>query len=630
MKNLLALILFSISTITAQVSVSDLERLSNNQLDVLRSELQNSLKPTDISNENKTSNLQQINISPKPLIKTNDFFGYNYFDKSISFFDNIPTPVDFQLGPGDNVTLSLWGETNSRENFIINKEGLIYYKNIGFINISNLTLDAAEIVLKEQLSKIYSTLDDGSTKLMLELGKLRSINVFFSGEVKNPGVNLIHPFSDVYAAIIQSGGVSDTGTLRNIQIIRSGKIIDQIDFYSFFINGKNNFSNVKLLDGDVIHIPVVKNRVQIVGEVVRPTFYELLDNDTLSDLIGFAGGLKALSSDKVIIREVTPMEIRQNNDSAKLGLISSLKESSKKTLRNGTKITILPIADNDTDVTVLGRVTFPGNYPYMNNSLKDVLDLAGGFDDPIFRKTIVDEILVMRRDENQLYSKEIKVQYADAESFPLEVNDKILVYENTNYDRNNTYRIKGEVLRPGVYPLNKSTLTLGEAINLSGGITDIGSINSISISKEIDIINEDGVKSKVQDLVGNINLNFQISDRNIITVLPKTNVVKVDGNVYSPGFIGYSTRMSMRKAIELAGGYKPNSLKRNAFVVRANGEIEQAQILRGRAKMVFPGDKIFVPVDPDPDEFDISSFISNFSSTLANIAAILIIIDRNN
>lgn len=624
MKNLLAFIIFSISTIIAQVSVSDLKKLSNNQLDAIRSELQNS----PIDNENETPDLQKVDISPKPQVKTNDFFGYKYFDKSISFFDNIPTPVDFQLGPGDKITLSLWGETNSRENFTINKEGLIYYKNIGFINISNLTLDAAEIVLTEQLSKIYSTLNDGSTKLMLELGKLRSINVFFSGEVKNPGVNLIHPFSDVYSAIIQSGGVSDTGTLRNIQIIRSGEIIDQIDFYSFFINGKNNFSNVKLLDGDVIHIPVVENRVQIVGEVVRPNFYELLNDDTLSDLIGFAGGLKALSSDKVIIREVAPIEIRQNNDSAKLGLISSLKEASNKTLINGTKITILPIADNDTDVTVLGRVTFPGDYPYMNNSLKDVLDLAGGFEDPIFRKTIIDEILVMRRDENQYYSKEYKVPYADADSFSLEVNDKILVYENINYSKNDTYKIVGEVLRPGTYPLNQKELTLKEAINLSGGITEQGSINSISVAQALDTVTAEGIKSTSKNLVGNIDLNFKISDGNIITILPKANVIKVDGNVYSPGLVAHIKGMNVNQAIKLAGGYKPYSLKRNTYIVRANGEIEKA-LGRGRLKQVYSGDRIFVPVDPNPDEFDVSSFIADLSSTLANIAAILILIDRN-
>ena len=86
----------------------------------------------------------------------------------------------------------------------------------------------------------------------------------------------------------------------------------------------------------------------------------------------------------------------------------------------------------------------------------------------------------------------------------------------------------------------------------------------------------------------------------------------------------------MSKAIELAGGYKPYSMKSRAYVIRANGEIEKANLFRGRAKRVFPGDSVFVPVNPDPDEFDITSFIADLSSTLANIAAILIIVENNN
>ena len=108
-------------------------------------------------------------------------------------------------------------------------------------------------------------------------------------------------------------------------------------------------------------------------------------------------------------------------------------------------------------------------------------------------------------------------------------------------------------------------------------------------------------------------------------------MVKVDGNVYSPGLIAHSGEnvMSMSKAIELAGGYKPYSIKKRAYVIRANGEIESANLFRGRAKRVFPGDSIFVPVEPDPVEFDITSFVSDLSTTLANIAAILILIDNN-
>ena len=107
------------------------------------------------------------------------------------------------------------------------------------------------------------------------------------------------------------------------------------------------------------------------------------------------------------------------------------------------------------------------------------------------------------------------------------------------------------------------------------------------------------------------------------------NVIRVNGNVYNPGLVAYDKRMTMARAIELAGGYKPYSIKRKSYVQRANGGIEKVDILNGRAKRVYPGDTIFVPANPNPSDFEITGFIADLSSTLANIAAILIIIDNN-
>ena len=159
----------------------------------------------------------------------------------------------------------------------------------------------------------------------------------------------------------------------------------------------------------------------------------------------------------------------------------------------------------------------------------------------------------------------------------------------------------------------------------------MGSINSVSVTKKLVSIDLDGNEIIEEELVKNISLDFQIADGNTITILPKTNVIKVDGNVYNPGFIAHQSGrgMTLANAVELAGGYKPYSLKRSSYVVRSNGEIEQVNLFRGRAKRVFPGDAVFVPSDPNPDEFDITSFIADLSATLANIAAILVIADNN-
>ena len=294
-------------------------------------------------------------------------------------------------------------------------------------------------------------------------------------------------------------------------------------------------------------------------------------------------------------------------------------------------------------MTVFGQVTFPGDYPafriakssdnqtiLQNTNLREVLDLAGGFEDPVFRKTINDNIVILRLDEKEFYGKEFNINYKDASNFILNVNDKIFVYQNPNYFNDFSYTIDGEINKPGTYPLREG-LTLGDAIKLAGGVTEIGSINSLTVSKDLLRIDENGDEILETELVANIDLEFVIADKNKITILPKTNVVRVSGNVYNPGLISHQSGrgMSMANAIELAGGYKPNSLKKRAYVVRANGEIDKANIFRGRTKRVYPGDSIFVPLDPNPDEFDITSFIADLSTTLANIAAILLIADNN-
>ena len=628
----------------------DIKRLSNSQLDALKKELSQSETNQDDLDFKQPTKFNEVIVKSESEINKpediEDYFGYDYFYNEINFFDNIPTPSDFKLGPGDEIIISLWGQTNSRETFIINKEGLIYYKNLGFINVSNKTLKEAESLLRNELSKIYSSLNnqDDGTQIMLELGQLKSINVFLTGNINKPGIHLVHPFSDVFTSLVQAGGVDTNGSLRNVEIKRDNKTIAIVDFYTFFLSGINSFSTTRILDGDIIHVPPVSNRIKIEGEIINSGFYELLDTESLSTLLKYGGGVKPTASNKAILESIAPISDRESDDVAKTSSTINLSNPYQAVLSDGSTVRILPIADNDTQVIVYGRVTLPGEYPAFKNiasadskqtlkksSLKDVLDQAGGFDDPIFRKTIDENIVVLRLDESNFFAKEFTISYANSQDFTLEINDQIFVYENPNYSRGFTFTINGEVNRPGTYPL-KPGISLSEAIKLAGGITELGSINSLSVTKSFTRFDENGDEIIETELVGNIDLNFTITDKNIISVKPKTNVIRVLGNVYNPGLVAHSGKrsMSMSSAIELAGGYKPNSLKRNSYVIRANGEIEKTNIFRGNAKRIFPGDAIFVPLDPEPDEFNITNFLADLSTTLANIAAILVIADNNN
>jgi len=617
--------------IQAQVSISDINQIGNQKLDDLKEELisqQNASEASKIVNDVESAPVQIINENTKKI--DDIYFGYNYFKSDINFFDNIPTPADFKLGAGDEVILSLWGETNLRERFVINKEGLIYYENIGFINLSNKTVKEAESHLVNELSKIYSTLKDNEnpTRLMIELGKLKSLNIYFSGEIAKPGVQLVHPFSDIFVALIQAGGVNIEGSLRNIQLIRDNKIISSVDFYDFFSRGVNDFSSLRLIDGDIIHIPTIENRVEITGAVLRPGFYELLETEDLNKLIDYAAGLSPKASSYVTIDTVKPINERSSQDD----IISSLNVDITKdeiSLNNGDLVIVRKVGESPSKIQVFGRVKTPGEYSATNMSLKNILDIAGGFDDPVFRKTINDNIVILRKDENQFYSKEFIINYSDADSFSLNIDDKIFVYEDINYRNDFTYRIEGEINRPGTYALKKGT-TLQEAINLAGGLTELATTDNIVVTQEFTNIDLNGDETSVFENVANTSLDFELSQNSVVKILPSENVVSVEGNVYNPGLVAFEKGMTMSKAIIQAGGYKPYSLKKRAYVKRANGEVDKANFFRGRAKRLLPGDTVFVPLNPDPSDFDLTTFVADLSTTLANIAAILLIVDNQN
>ena len=311
-------IFFFLTSLFSQVSLSnvremrEMREMSNEQLDLIKEELskQNSEIETN-SSSFEDSELTTVNVVTSDIDNENNpFFGYEYFQKDISFFDNVPAPRDFILGPGDEVVISVWGETNFRQSFTINREGLIYYENLGFLNLSNKTISEAQEYLKSEFSKIISTLkeDDSRSNLLLEVGQLKSINVYFTGQVTNPGISLIHPFSDIFTALIQSGGINKKGTLRQVQLIRNGEIIEIVDFYSFFGSGIAEFQKIKLIDGDIINVPIYQNRVEISGSVNGSMTYELLDSESqiseiseLRKMLGNTGASKRIAN--YIIRD---------------------------------------------------------------------------------------------------------------------------------------------------------------------------------------------------------------------------------------------------------------------------------------------------------------------------------------
>ena len=628
MINRVSIILLCLSTLI--FSQSMIPDLSNEEIEQLKVQLQNNkpLSKSDTTIGIQKNTPQAVSVKSTSVNPDSRYFGYSFFTRNIDFFDNIPTPANYKLGPGDEIILSLWGDVNSRENFVINKEGLIFYQNIGFINLSNKSIPQAEDLLKEKLSQIYSSLqtEKNTSMLRLELGKLKSINVYFTGQIKTPGINLIHPFSDVFTAIVQAGGVKLTGSLRNVQLIRNGQIVETFDFYNFFLGGTNDFSEIKILDGDVINIPVNSSRVQILGEVINPGFYEFKKGDVISNVIEYSGGLKGTASTNALLQKIIPSEIRSSEDTPNQTLNITSQDFSKIEVNLGDSINILGVDSNNTTVEVLGAVKSPGFYGY-ESTLKEVLDIAGGFNDPVYRKSIKDDITVLRKDENQILSEKLEVKYENSNSFELFPGDKILVYRNPNFNKSLTFQIKGEVNQPGIYPLSFN-LTVGEALKMAGGLTPLSSEMNVVVTEEFSIVDSQGNARIVKNTIANADYNFVVSKNTVITANPFENIINVSGNVYNPGLIAYSKNLRFSDAVRLAGGYKPDSLKNRAYIIRTNGEIVYAKKrFFNRGIKIFPGDSVFIPSKTEK-EIDFNAFLRDISATLLNLVSIFILIDR--
>ena len=642
-KQYIILVAF-LSILVGQGSMRDLENTTNDRLDDIREQLKSN--PLADTREIGDPSIEALSIEinreadelEAELSALSQYFGYGHFKRKINFFDNVPTPVDFKLGAGDEVILSLWGEVNLQEKFIINKDGSIFYDNIGFINLANKTIGDAEVLLRDKLSQTYSTIKDSenSTELMLELGRLRSVNVYFSGQISNPGIHIIHPFSDIFSAIIQADGVKVSGSLRNVQLIRNKEIVHTIDFYEFFQSGMADFSNIRILEGDIIHIPQIDRRSEILGAVEQPGMYELLPSDLLSDLIEYAGGYTVNAANSIEIHWVVPPAERTSMDDTLRDLSVSIEEAKGLSVPSGSTINVTSVSVMSTRVKVVGRVKNPGYYS-ATKTLKEVLDLAGGFSDPQYAPSIrTDEIQILRRDKSKFYSLEYKVSYEDGATFDLLPDDKIFVYEDSKFRNNNTVRIEGEVNKAGTFAFRKD-MTVQDIIDLAEGFTPFANPKGVILFDEWspplspDELEEKGLDHAptMADRVVNISPGFIVAKNAFIKVLPLKNHVKITGAVYRPGLVTFKGPKSVKFYLNQAGGETSIAEFKDSYLVRANGKIVTLNRRNQNWVKVEAGDEIIIPTDMNPQQFNPTQFTSDIVSILTNLATIIFIIDSN-
>ena len=238
-----------------------------------------------------------MDIIANDIVKENDevreVFGKNIFsNRQLSFAPsaNLPTPVNYRLGPGDEVIIDIWGTNQATIRQTISPEGYINIADIGLVNLNGMTVKEADSYMRRKLGQIYAVDgEDASSEIKLTLGNIRTIQVNILGEVHYPGTYALSSFSNMLHALYRAGGVSELGTLREVKLYRNGKVKKAADLYDFIINGQVP-DDITLEEGDLIIINPYKTIVGIDGGVKRPMSYELRDGETVQHLVDYAGG----------------------------------------------------------------------------------------------------------------------------------------------------------------------------------------------------------------------------------------------------------------------------------------------------------------------------------------------------
>jgi len=551
-----------------------------------------------------------------------DHFGYSYFksSKSLAVLNNLPVPIDYVLGPGDEIVITLWGETELRARYQIRRDNTINVERVGLLNLSGKTLEQAAVFLKGQFEKAYSTLKGAKPRTFIDvsIGLLKSINVKFVGEVSHPGTYSIHPFSTVSLGLMQAGGVALSGSLRDIQVIRGGKIFSTLDLYSFLLEGETR-ADIRMQDQDIVFIPVRSSDVKISGEIRRPAVYELKPEESLNDLLSFAGGLTPRARSFVEFNRIIPIEERTSEDQVLATSYIDLGDLSNWTSIDGASVIIPEILPENRKISIRGQVKKPGEYTFIDSMrVWDALLLAGGVEDPDFWPSIdTKKGEILRRNPGSDYAYVLPFDL-DAlkkgehkENIVLQNYDIIILRRSSYFNAPEKVTILGEVEIPGVYPIQDDGETLESILEIAGGFSERAFVDGVLLTR-------DNIRVILNDY------DFPVFDGDQISVPRKPNTVEIKGEVYIPALIRYKKGLTFQDYIESAGGYTDFANKHKVSVIYPNGDI-RVKGWFGSPKVV-EGAIILVHKKKESEPFDSTEFLKETASIVASLATIIYII----
>ena len=527
---------------------------------------------------------------PKVISREIKQFGYNFFrSKTPSFIPLADAPVgpDYIIGPGDGFTVSLWGRVEGSFSVEVDRSGEITLPKVGVIKGWGLTFSELKQAIYKQLSKYYS-----GFQMNVTMDRLRTIRIFVVGEAKVPGSYMLSSVSTVYSALISAGGPSKNGTLREIQLIRNGTVIKDLDLYDFLLKGDKS-QDERLQSGDTIFIPVIGPVAGITGNVKRPAIYEVKTPMTLQGLIDLAGGVTFLGYLQRV--QVERVEAHQKRVVADFDVSESLKTSGpelKTLLRDGDLVKIFPVLSTTRDIVYLeGHVKRPGGYEFKKGMT--LLDLISSFDQ-LLPEPYLDYAEIIRLVPPDFHSETVafdlgKLLRGDpSQDIALNELDRVTVFSRESLREIPQVTIGGEVQRPGKYRLL-------ENMRVKDLIFNAGNLKRSAYLPEAEITRLEKTEKGVTSRLIEINLDEALKENHDHNILLKEDdyllvrqipewytdkAVALSGELKFPGEYSFSKGERLSSIIERAGGITKYAYLKGAFFTRESAKRIQGERIK--------------------------------------------------
>ena len=520
--------------------------------------------------------------------KISKIFGQNLFtNKQLDFNPNlnIPIPDDYVLGPGDEIIINIWGNSQLSDQQTISPDGDIVLSDVGRVVLSGLKMKDATKRIKNAYAKVYSDLNSGETYLKVTIGKLRSIQVNILGEVATPGTYTISSLSTVFHALYVAGGISPIGTLRNINVYREGKSFASVDVYQYLMKGENQ-GDVILKDGDVVLVGTYEMLVNVSGLVKRPMQYEMKRTEKLEDLLYYAGGF----AEKAYSQNVQLSRVGENGHQF---YTVEKSEFSSFGLKNGDAITVSAVLDEyENKVEIRGAVYREGDYSIDEKikTVKDLLRAAGGLKGDAYR-----ERAILYRQAEDLTRESESFNIGDLlngiiADIPLRKNDILFIPSILSTKESQYITIRGDVKNPGQYEFFKN-MNVGDVIIQAGDL-----LESASRAK-IDIYRRGYVDKKIETF--SLSLDEDVEKTNSFKLEPydeifiykdlgyqKQENVAIIGEVMYPGvFAKLNKGETVSSLIDRAGGFTSDAYIEGCRLVRRMNDEERLRTQRTYEKI---------------------------------------------